>query len=66
MEDGAEAGLFLSGGEMKILFKRLKALEHALDACERDILRRMEQALYDSLSVDEVEALLAGTADRLR
>jgi hypothetical protein len=61
MEDGKSAVL-LSHEEIKILFKRLKPLEPALDAGERDILGRMEESLYDCLSVDEVEKLLPAGA----
>jgi hypothetical protein len=58
MEDEKNPGLFFRVEELKIIFKRFKSLEHALGSEEREILNRIEQTLYDTLAVDEIEALV--------
>ncbi|MDR3337323.1 MAG: hypothetical protein LBT16_08980 [Treponema sp.] len=58
MGNEKELGLFFKVEELKIIFKRFKSLEHALSSEEREILNHIEQTLYDTLAVDEIEALV--------
>jgi hypothetical protein len=58
MERIQEAGAFLSLRELKTIFPRLKKIEHTLDQGERQVLLKFEKALYEHLSVKEVEELL--------
>jgi hypothetical protein len=51
-------GLFLNLEDAKALFTLLKGREYALSNAERQVLSKIEDALYACLSVDEVEALL--------
>jgi hypothetical protein len=54
----ANGGLFLGPEDVKILFTLLKSREYALSNTERQLLSKVENALYACLSVDEAEALL--------
>jgi hypothetical protein len=48
----------LTLSEILTIFPRLKAYEDTLSEPERDILTKMENLLYDNLSIDELETLL--------
>jgi hypothetical protein len=63
MNEGNE-GLFLSPEDVKVLFALLKSREYALSNAERQLLLKVENALYACLSVDEAEALLPQTQTR--
>ncbi|MDR2786133.1 MAG: hypothetical protein LBB83_09500 [Treponema sp.] len=54
----ANEGLFLSPEDVKVLFTLLKSREYALSNVERQLLLKIETALYACLSIDEAEALL--------
>jgi hypothetical protein len=60
MSEGNE-GLFLGPEDIKILFTLLKSREYALSNAERQLLLKIENTLYTSLSVDEAETLLSRT-----
>ena len=52
-----ETGLFLGLEDCKCLFQRLKKEESNLNDKERNILQRLEKALYFKLSIKEIEDL---------
>ena len=58
MENGEEAGVFLTLNDCTVLFPRLKGMESFLSAEERRILHRIEKVLYGNLSIREMEELL--------
>jgi hypothetical protein len=64
--DETSEGLFLSLEDVKALFTLLKAREYALANAERQVLAKVEDALYARLSVDEVEALLPSSGGEPR
>jgi hypothetical protein len=49
---------FLSLGELKAIFPRLKKDEDSLTLSERQVLTRIERTLYDHLSIQEIESTL--------
>lgn len=56
---GGENGVFLTLDDCVILFPRLKENEASLSNEERLILLKIEKILYGSLSIEEIETLLA-------
>jgi hypothetical protein len=58
MEYPQEAGVFITLGELISLFPRFKRAEHILNPAERQVLIKLEQTLYEYLSVDEAEELI--------
>jgi hypothetical protein len=58
MMDDKGASLKLTLADIQIIFPRLKLLENELSEPERDILFKMEQLLYEHLSIDELESLM--------
>jgi len=58
MDDGREAGVFLTANDCKALYPRLKKIESSLSIEERKILFAIEKLLYGSLSIREMEELL--------
>jgi hypothetical protein len=59
MDKPGEPGVFLSIPELRGVFPWLKKNEAVLSLPERQILRKIEQALYGYLSVQEMESLLS-------
>jgi hypothetical protein len=47
----------LSGGEEEELYVLLKPREGALSAALHDLLRRIERALFERLTIEEIEGL---------
>jgi hypothetical protein len=58
MVNPQEAGLFFSIPDLRALFPRLKSLEYTLQPREQAVLTKIEQTLYEHLTVREIEALL--------
>lgn len=58
MDYSPEAGAFISLREIKAIFPYLKQREHTLNSGERQVLIKLEQTLYEYLSVDEAEELM--------
>jgi len=58
MDNGGEAGVFLTLNDCTALYPRLKVNEFFLSEEERKVLIRIEKVLYGSLSVREMEELL--------
>jgi hypothetical protein len=52
-----EAGAFFTIKELRDIFPRLKSMETRLDRDERAALIKIEKILYNSLSVEEIEAM---------
>ncbi|MDR2767280.1 MAG: hypothetical protein LBB82_03020 [Treponema sp.] len=50
-------GLVLSGEELRILFPLLKGIEAQMKSAERALLLKVEKALYEQLSIREIENL---------
>lgn len=63
MTNEKEPTIQLTIKEILAIFPRLKACEHVLSEQERDILGKMENLLYDNLSIDEIETLLKRRSD---
>ena len=64
MDNSVEAGIFLSLNDCTALYPRLKENESFLSEEERKVLLKIERVLYDSLSIHEMEELLAGSFAR--
>jgi hypothetical protein len=47
----------LSGEELRVLFPLLKGIEARMTGAERALLLRVEKALYEQLSIREIENL---------
>lgn len=63
MTNEKEPTIQLTIKEIFAIFPRLKVWEHVLSEQERDILGKMENLLYDNLSIDEIETLLKRHSD---
>jgi hypothetical protein len=50
-------GLLLNNEELRILFPLLKGIEAQMKNAERAVLLKIEKALYDQLSINEIESL---------
>jgi len=59
MDEGGKAGVFLTLNDCRALYPRLKKIESSLSSEERKILFAIEKLLYGSLSIREMEELLA-------
>jgi hypothetical protein len=53
-----EAGVFIGLRELMTVFPRIKREEYAMNPAERQVLMKLEQVLYENLSVEEVEELI--------
>jgi hypothetical protein len=60
--DSGDDRVVLTLEDCKTLFPRLKELENALLAPERDILLKIERVLYGHLSVRDIENLLRASS----
>jgi hypothetical protein len=58
MDNGGEAGVFLSLNDCGALYPRFKENESFLSEDERKVLLRIEKLLYRNLSIGEMEELL--------
>jgi hypothetical protein len=57
MEEEPGEGLFFALDELAAVFSRFKKSEGDLSGPERRILRRIEKAFYERLSIKEIEEL---------
>ena len=64
INDDEEAGVFLSFNDCTALYPRLKENEPFLSREERQVLFKIEQVLYKSFSIDEMEELLEKASSR--
>jgi hypothetical protein len=55
-------GMMLSPAEVQELYVVLKPRENGLHPPLPDLLRRIEKDLFDRLTIEEIEALLARSA----
>jgi hypothetical protein len=58
MDNSPEAGVFINLRELMAVFPYLKQREHSMNSGERQVLIKLEQTLYEHLSVDEAENLI--------
>jgi hypothetical protein len=58
MEYKQQEGIFFTFNELKTVFPWLKKRENTLSSVERTLLLKIERALYEQLSIQEVEGLL--------
>ncbi|MDR1301434.1 MAG: hypothetical protein LBK43_03065 [Treponema sp.] len=58
MEYKQQEGIFFTFNELKTIFPWFKKRENTLSLAERAVLLKIEQALYEQLSIQEAEGLL--------